>query len=132
MRPDFTGEYALNRAACRLSAGAAAIQRGRIQIEHTEPRFHYEATFDAGGAAVKYAFDRMTDGHPVPAADGEVSTLAWDGDALIALDRIGRHGAEVTMSWRYRLVDGGRRLEALEQRQGSGHAQENLWVFDRR
>jgi hypothetical protein len=36
------------------------------------------------------------------------------------------------MSWRYELLDGGRRLRAIEQLRGSGREQDNVWIFERR
>jgi hypothetical protein len=38
---------------------------------------------------------------------------------------------EVTISFRYELEDGGRRLLATEQLRGGGRDQDNLWVFER-
>jgi hypothetical protein len=36
------------------------------------------------------------------------------------------------MSWRYELLDEGRRLRAVEQIRGGGRDQDNTWIFDRR
>jgi hypothetical protein len=60
-----------------------------------------------------------------------VSSLCWDGDALVATWRSGGPDGEVTMSFRYELQDGGRRLRAAEQIRGDGRDQDNLWVFER-
>jgi hypothetical protein len=38
----------------------------------------------------------------------------------------------MTLSFRYELVDGGRRLRAVEQIRGAGRDQDNVWLFDRR
>jgi hypothetical protein len=34
-KPDFSGEWILNRPACTLSAGADAIRSATVQIDHT-------------------------------------------------------------------------------------------------
>ena len=45
--------------------------------------------------------------------------------------RIQRPDGEMTISFRYELQDGGRRLRATEQVRGGGRDQDNLWVFER-
>jgi hypothetical protein len=37
----------------------------------------------------------------------------------------------MTISFRYELQDGGRRLRAAEQIRGGGRDQDNVWVFER-
>ena len=76
MRPDFTGDYALNRAASTLSTSAAGVQSAHVHIEHAEPQIHYQASFVASDRELKATFDRLTDGHPVTSAHGELSTLS--------------------------------------------------------
>lgn len=60
-----------------------------------------------------------------------MSTLRWDGDALGVTWRTERPDGEVTISFRYELQDGGRRLRAAEQIRGGGRDQDNLWIFER-
>jgi hypothetical protein len=131
MKPDFSGEYVLNRQACTLSPGAAAVQSGVVRIEHREPMFQYQATFIADGKTLEYTFERRSDGREVAASDG-VSSLHWEENVLVAMDRTEDPVSGVTMSWRYELVDGGRRLRAIEQIRGAGRDQDSVWVFDRR
>ena len=38
-KPDFSGEWVLNRQASSLSPGADAVQSGTMQIDHREPMF---------------------------------------------------------------------------------------------
>lgn len=38
----------------------------------------------------------------------------------------------MTISFRHELLDGGRRLRAVEQLRASGRDQDNVWIFDRR
>ena len=64
--------------------------------------------------------------------DRIVSSLRWDGDALVGTWRIEIPNSEMTISFRYELEDGGRRLRASEQLRGGGRDQANVWVFERR
>ena len=135
-KPDFSGEWILNRAESTLSPGADAMQSGLVWIDHREPTFRYAATFSAAsGTPIKYTFELPSDGHEV--ASGQqgaraVGTLQWDADALIFTSRIERPGGEMTIVFRYELLDGGRRLRAVERLRGGDRDQDNVWIFDRR
>jgi hypothetical protein len=50
-RPNFSGEWTLNRQASTLSSGADAAQSGLWQIEHREPTFRHKASFVNGKQA---------------------------------------------------------------------------------
>jgi hypothetical protein len=39
MRPDFSGEWILNRQASTPNSGAAAVESGVAWIDHREPSF---------------------------------------------------------------------------------------------
>ncbi len=132
MKPDFSGEYVLNRQTSTLSSGAAAIQSGVVRIEHADPMFRYRATFVADGKALEYSFELLSDGREITATEDEVSSLRWEGDALLAIWCTKSPDPELTISWRYELHDGGVRLRAIEQIRGRGRDQDNVWVFDRR
>ena len=120
-KPDFSGEWRLNRQASTLSPAAAAYQGGDVRIEHREPMFRCRAAFVAEGEPVTYAFELRSD-RP---------GLRWDRDALVAtFDTQGPDG-EVTISFRYELQEGGRRLRAAERLRGGGRDQDNVWVFER-
>jgi len=112
MKPDFSGEFVLDRPACTLSPGADGITSAIVRIEHREPVFRYAASFVAGAASI---------------AGDDVSRLYWEGDALVTDQR----DPNMTMSWRYELIDDGRRLRATERIRGS-HSQDNVWEFARR
>ena len=43
-KPDFSGEWALNRKASTLSPGATAVGSGVLHIDHREPVFRYPAS----------------------------------------------------------------------------------------
>jgi hypothetical protein len=131
MKPDFSGEYVLNRQASTLSHGASAVQSGVVRIEHREPMFRYQATFVADGKTFEYTFERLSDGREVAVNEDEVSSLRWEGNALVTMDRAEHPDSGFTMSWCYELLEGGRRLRASEQIRGVGRDQDNVWVFER-
>jgi hypothetical protein len=132
MKSDFSGEYVLNRRASTLSAGAAGVQSAVVHIEHSEPVFRCSAKFATGSQTVlDYSFELTTDGREVALGENDVSRLYWEGDALVSEHRTGTPEPLVTMAWRYELIDGGRRLRAIEQIRGGGRDQQNVWEFDR-
>jgi hypothetical protein len=126
MKSDFSGEYVLDRRASTLSSGAAAVQRAAVRIEHREPVLRYWAKFVDDGKTVAYSFERLTDGREVAVGENEVSRLYWEGDALVSEDRTGTPDPVLTISWRYELIDSGRRLRAIEQVRGGGRDQDNV------
>ena len=115
-----------------LSAGASAIARALLRIEHDEPRFRCSARFASTADAVEFSFERFTDGREVVGSAHEVSCCYWEQDALISEDRTGAPEAVVVMIWRYELTDGGSRLRARERIRGGGRDQDNVWEFKRR
>jgi hypothetical protein len=134
-RPDFSGEWVLNRPASTLSPGADAVQSASLRIEHVEPRFRCKATFISGPKPMEYEYELPTDGREVvaPQPGGQsASVLRWDNDALVVTMKSRRGDSEMTISFRYELVDAGRRLRAFEQLRGTDHDQDNVWIFDRR
>jgi hypothetical protein len=131
VKPDFSGEYVLDRAASALSAGAGGIATGLMRIEHQEPRFRCSARFTSTDDAIEFTFERLTDGREVPVSAHEVSRCYWVQDALVTEDRMGTGDVAVVMTWRYELTDGGRRLRATERIRGGGRDQDNVWEFER-
>lgn len=120
-KPDFSGEWTLNRQASALSPAAAAFQSAVMRIDHHEPIFRCQAAYVADGTPVEYTFELRSD-RP---------GLRWDGDALVSTFRTQGPDGEVTISFRYELQEGGRRLQAAEQLRGAGRDQDNVWVFER-
>jgi len=133
-KPDFSGEYVLNPQASALGGGAAAVRSAILRIEHREPMVRCQGAFTFDGTSFDYVLERVSDGREI--VDGKepptTSSLRWDGDALVFIDRTDAADAAVTMSWRYELDDGGRRLTAIERIRGGGRDQDNVWVFERR
>ena len=96
-RPDFTGEWLLNKEASTLSLGANTAQSSRWLIEPGEPVFHHKGSFVFETSARDY---------------GSAGTM--------------------TVSFRYELIDDGRRIRASEQVRGASWDQDNVWIFERR
>ena len=134
-KPDFSGEWTLNREASTLSPIVAPVaQSGVLRIEHHEPKFKARQTIVLDGKPFESNFELLSDGREVVTDAGGrriVSTLRWDGDALVVTWRIHGPDGEMTISFRYELQGGGRRLRAAEQIRGGGRDQDNLWVFER-
>jgi hypothetical protein len=134
-KPDFSGEWILNRQASTLSKGADAMQSGVWLIEHRDPMFRHKATFVSESGPREYAYELLSDGREVAAAHQggrTISSLRWEGSALVVTWRTQRSDGELTISFQYELVDGGRRLRAVEQVRGTDHDQDNVWIFERR
>ena len=133
-RPDFSGDWILNRDSCTLSPGADGVQSGTLQIEHQEPTFRYKAEYVSKGGPLKTAFELQTDGREVvatPPGMSITSKLSWDGDALLGTWRIQRPDGELNIRFRYELIDSGRRLRSTEKLKGPGREQDNVWMFER-
>ena len=134
-KPDFSGEWTLNRQASELSPIVAPVaQSGVLRIEHHEPSFTAQQTIVLDGKPFESKFQLLSDGREVAATErgrAIVSSLRWDGDALVAMWRIHGPNGDVTISFRYELQDGGRRLRSAEQIRGGGRDQDNVWVFER-
>ena len=131
MKPDFSGEYVLDRPASVLGAAAAAIATALLRIEHDEPRFRCSARFSSTDDTIEFNFERHTDGREHVASVLEATRCFWEHDAIVSEDRMGSPEAFVVMTWRYQLSDSGRRLRATERIRGGGRDQDNVWEFAR-
>ena len=139
-KPNFSGEWILNRQASTVSALAKAVQSGVVRIEHRDPTFRYKAAFVSESGPLQYGplpyeYELWSDGREVGFIQQGLTTLVslrWEGEALVARWRTQRVDGELRISSRYELIDGGRRLRAVEQVRGGLLEQDNIWVFDRR
>jgi len=132
-KPDFSGEWILNRQASTLSPGADAVQSGVWRIEHREPTFRHKAAFVTESNPFEYEYELLSDGREVVGTQQgarTVSSLRWEGNALVVRWRTQRSDGEMEISFRYELLDAGRRLRATEQVRGTDHDQDNIWVFE--
>src|SRR2546427_13173868 len=75
-KPDFSGEWTLNRQASTLSPGAAAVQSGVVRIEHRDPTFRYKATFASVSGPLQYEYELQSDGRDVGAIQNGGTTLS--------------------------------------------------------
>ena len=136
-KPDFSGEWKLNRQASTLSPiVAAAAQSGVLRIEHHEPKFAAHQTIVLDGKPFESKFELLSDGREVVTTDDRrtpdrVHACAGTGTRWWSRGESRVQTAEMTISFRYELQDGGRRLRAAEQIRGGGRDQDNLWVFER-
>ena len=116
-KPDFSGEWTLNRGASALSPVVApVVQGGFVKIEHREPTVSVHLSITMDGKPFDARFQRSSE---------------WDGEALIFTDRMATPNGEMTIVFRYELQEGGRRLRAAEQLRAPDREQDNVWVFDR-
>jgi len=122
VKPDFSGEYVLNRRASTLSAGADAVRSAVLRIDHREPMVRCQATFAFDGKTFEYSLGRVSDGREVvdQQEPTTVSSLHWEGNALVFMDRTKRPDSELTMSWRYELLEVGASLEPLNMSAETG------------
>ena len=92
-KPDFSGDWTLNRQASTLSPAAAAFRSAVRRLDPREPIFRCQSTYVADGKPVEYTFELRSDG-PV---------MRWDCDALVStFDTQGPDG-ELTITFRYEL-----------------------------
>src|SRR5262245_3979798 len=116
-KPDLSGEWTLNVAACALSPIVApAVQSGFVRIAHREPSVSVYLSITMNGEPVDVRFERPSN---------------WDGEALDFTDTIQTPNGDLTISFRYELQDSGARVRATERLRGPGREQDNVWVFDR-
>ena len=135
-RPDFSGEWALNRQESTLPPPVSGVESGVVRIDHREPAFSFHRSYVSGGTPREASFTLATDGKEVtgtgPQGVPSVSTLRWDGPALVLAMRIKGPGFEATNDVRYELLDGGRRLRATEQLRSPQGNHDAVWIYDRR
>lgn len=134
-KPDFSGEWQLNPHASMLSPIVAPVTKtGTLRIEHKEPSFKCQMTIVLDGKPFETKYEMLSDGRETVATEHgrrTVSSLRWNGDALVVTSRVEIPNGEMTISFRYELEDGGCRLRASEQLRGGGRDQDNVWVFER-
>ena len=78
-KPDFSGEWILNRDASTLSPGADAVRSGVWRIEHREPTFRHQAAFVFEKGKREYEYQLQSDGPEVVGSEHGVRTIAACG-----------------------------------------------------
>ncbi len=134
-KPDFSGQWTLNKEKSRLSAAwTSGIERGVVRIEHRDPNFIFTRTFTIKGKDSQVSYAQTIDERVTEKMDGAVtvsSRMYWEGDVLVLSQRYQKPGSpDGTNVVHYRLLEGGRVLEAVERVTGAG-AYENVWIFDK-
>lgn len=135
-KPDFSGDWVLNKAKSRLQfPDIAVIDRGSMEIEHREPDFKFRRVFVIGVEKDIFDQELTTDGREVTTREGKrkaVSRLSWEGAALVLTTRYSGGSGEATSEVTYRLQDDGKVLEAVERFRSPKHQHENVWIFERK
>jgi hypothetical protein len=133
-KPDFTGNWVLNKAKSTLVKQFATIEKGTVHIEHEDPVFRFQRTFTFEGKDSSFGYELTTDGKEVVSDEGDsklYSRLYWEGDALVFFTRIVAPAGEATNVVHYRLTGGGLELRAEEQFRGPKVSYDNVWVLDK-
>jgi len=134
--PDFSGDYVLNRPASTLPPPVSNVESGVVRIEHRDPSFAFHRSYVIAGTPRDASFAIRTDGSESretgPQGTATVSTLRWDGTALVLAMRIKGPGFEATNDVRYELLEGGHRLRAIEQGRSPMGNHDAIWIYDRR
>ncbi len=137
MKPNFSGEWILDRQASDLNGGASAMQSGFLRIDHRNPECAFHISMNAEGDSVERRWESVlsedvTDSAEVSATqEGFYSRLFWFGEMMVF--ECGSNGPDATwsMSWRYELLESGQRLRAFERMRGHGGDFDNTWIFEK-
>ena len=133
--PDFSGEWALDRAASSLQGDMAAVESGVIRIRHREPSFGFSRTFVIKTQPIETSFDIQTDGREIVQSNRGLSSrsrMEWQGDSLLLTVSIDAPRGTVSNIVRYELLDEGRSMRAVEDVGGAAPSHHNVWMFVRR
>src|SRR6185503_9015532 len=76
-RPDFSGDYVLNRQASTLPPPVSNVESGTLRVEHREPSFSFTRTYVIGGTPRDARFTIRTDG-------SELSETGPQGGATVS------------------------------------------------
>src|SRR5690349_5813010 len=86
-KPDFSGEWILNRQTSTVSSLAKPVQSGAVRIEHRDPVFRYKAAFMSENGPLQYGplpyeYELRSDGREVGFIQQGLTTLSslrWEG-----------------------------------------------------
>ena len=134
-RPDFSGEWTLDRSASSLQGDMAAVESGVLRIRHHEPSFGFSRTFVINTQPIDTAFDIETDGRERVRNNRGMSSrsrMEWEGNSLLLTVLIDAPRGTVSNVVRYELLDDGSTLRAIEDVGGAAPPHHNVWMFARR
>jgi hypothetical protein len=134
-RPDFSGDWSLDRSASSLQGDMTAVEGGVLRIQHREPTFEFARTFVIKTQPIDTSFEIQTDGREVFRDNRGVSSrsrMEWQGSSLLLTVLIDAPRGMVSNIVRYELLDSGRTLRAVEDVGGAAPPHHNVWMFVRR
>ena len=134
-RPDFSGEWTLNRSTSSLQGEMSAVERGTVRIQHRDPSFAFTRTFVINAQSIDTSFEIQTDGRELANMNRGIaskSRLEWQGNSLLLTVLIDGPLGTVSNVVRYELLDEGRTLRAVEDVGGAVPSHHNVWMFSRR
>jgi hypothetical protein len=105
------------------------------RITHRDPVFEFDRVFTRAGKDDKGGYSLFTDGSEKVTVEGAMTTrskMAWETGLLVLRERIEAAQGHATNTVHYRLLDGGRTLEARESFRGPRLQYDNVWVLERR
>ncbi len=134
-RPDFSGDWTLDRTRSALEfPPLARVDSALVRITHTETRFTFFRRFVVGGQPDTLSWTLVPGGPVDTTSDGDqrsFSRLRWEGDTLLLEVRIEAPRGVAGDTVRYRLLEGGRVLEARERFRAPRVRYDNVWVLTR-
>src|SRR6516162_5295920 len=60
VKPDFSGEWVLDRQASHLTGGASAMETGVLRIDHRDPKCSFQISMSVGGESVELAWESVS------------------------------------------------------------------------
>lgn len=131
-RPNFSGEWEMNRERTRLQI--AMPDSTVFRIDHQEPKFKLSRTHVVKGKPDTFAIELTTDGKEVVGHETDETVYSrayWEGQKLVFDSRIVRGDREATNVVKYSLSADGRVFTAEEKFRGPKLQYDNVWVFDK-
>jgi hypothetical protein len=132
-KPSFSGVRTLNREASILSPAMIGVQSGTLEIQHGDSSIRLHLTLVVNGTPFDTVVELPTDGElqsGAQAGRSYTSSASWEGDTLLIMSTSRGPTCDTSITFRYNLEDGGRRVRAAERIRGCSRDQDNLWVFD--
>jgi hypothetical protein len=133
--PNFSGQWRLSLQHSQIDPRlGAGLEAGLAQVTQDAERFAVARVFIRAGKEDRLSYELLLSGAEKATADGPMvrrSHLEWEGEALVLRERVTAPQGEATNTVHYRLLDGGKTLEARESFRGPRLQYDNVWVFER-
>lgn len=134
--PDLSGQWTLSLQRSQIDPRiGGGLEAGTVQVTQNAERLAFARVFLRGGKEERSGYELPLNGAEKAVTEGQMvrrSHLEWEGEALVLRERIAAPQGEATNTVRYRLLDGGKTLEARETFRGPRFQYDNVWVFDRK